>query len=154
MRETWVRSLGWEERLEKRQLPTPVFWPREFHGLYGVAKSQTRLGDFYLLLKKEFGNKSLAEVVSMWHFCRVLCVPVVTLRDAVWSVTSTCILNIWYVLIGNAHGLTSYTVWLKSIKWLLSSSIQNIRWCQCRQSVHIFIVYLTDQNGAGPLIYY
>ena len=33
MRETWVRSLGWEDPLEKERLPTPVFWPGEFHGL-------------------------------------------------------------------------------------------------------------------------
>ena len=44
MWETWVRSLGWEDPLEKREwLPTPVFWPGEFHGLYivqGVTKSR------------------------------------------------------------------------------------------------------------------
>ena len=34
MWETWVRSLGWEDLLEKGRLPTPVFWPGEFHGLY------------------------------------------------------------------------------------------------------------------------
>ena len=34
MRETWVQPLGWEDPLEKERLPTPVFWPREFHGLY------------------------------------------------------------------------------------------------------------------------
>ena len=28
----------------------PVFWPGEFHGLYGVAKSQTRLSDFHFIL--------------------------------------------------------------------------------------------------------
>ena len=33
--ETWVQSLGWEDPLEKERLPTPVFWPGEFHGLYG-----------------------------------------------------------------------------------------------------------------------
>ena len=33
MRETWVRSLGWEDPLEKERLPTPVFWAGEFHGL-------------------------------------------------------------------------------------------------------------------------
>ena len=33
MRETWVRSLGWEDPLKKERLPTPVFWPGEFHGL-------------------------------------------------------------------------------------------------------------------------
>ena len=31
MQETWVQSLGWEDPLRER-LPTPVFWPREFHG--------------------------------------------------------------------------------------------------------------------------
>ena len=31
MQETWVRSLGWEDALEKG-LPIPVFWPGEFHG--------------------------------------------------------------------------------------------------------------------------
>ena len=34
MWETWVRTLGWEDPLEKGMLPTPVFWPGEFHGLY------------------------------------------------------------------------------------------------------------------------
>ena len=34
MRETRVRSLGWEDPLEKGMLPTPVSWPGEFHGLY------------------------------------------------------------------------------------------------------------------------
>ena len=34
MRETCVQSLGWEDPLEKESLPTPVFWPGDFHGLY------------------------------------------------------------------------------------------------------------------------
>ena len=34
IRETWVRSLGWEDPLEKGKATTPVFWPEEFHGLY------------------------------------------------------------------------------------------------------------------------
>ena len=39
MRETWVRSLGWEDPLEKGthfRPPTPVFWPGEFHGVHGL----------------------------------------------------------------------------------------------------------------------
>ena len=32
--ETWVQSLCWEDPLEKGRLPTPVFWPGEFHGLH------------------------------------------------------------------------------------------------------------------------
>ena len=34
MQETWIQSVGWEDPLEKKRLPTPVFWPGEFHGLY------------------------------------------------------------------------------------------------------------------------
>ena len=29
----WVRSLVWEDPWRKERLPTPVFWPGEFHGL-------------------------------------------------------------------------------------------------------------------------
>ena len=32
MRETWVRP--WVGKIPWRRLPTPVFWPGEFHGLY------------------------------------------------------------------------------------------------------------------------
>ena len=34
--ETWVRSLGWEDPMEKEWLPAPVFWPGESHGLYSA----------------------------------------------------------------------------------------------------------------------
>ena len=36
MQEIWVRSLGWEDPLEKGTATQPilVFWPGEFHGLY------------------------------------------------------------------------------------------------------------------------
>ena len=45
MRETWVSSVGWEDPQEKGNAThTPVFWPREFHGL---AKSWTQLSDFH-----------------------------------------------------------------------------------------------------------
>ena len=52
MWKTWVRSLGWNDVLEKGKEPTLVLWPGEFHGLYtvlGVTKSRTRLCDFYSL---------------------------------------------------------------------------------------------------------
>ena len=32
--EIWVRSLGWEDPWRRERLPTPVFRPGEFHGLY------------------------------------------------------------------------------------------------------------------------
>ena len=38
VREMWVQSLGWEDSLEKKipweRLPTLLFWPGEYHGLY------------------------------------------------------------------------------------------------------------------------
>ena len=38
MQETLVQFLGQEDPLEKGiyRLPTPVFWPGEFHGLYSL----------------------------------------------------------------------------------------------------------------------
>ena len=42
--ETWIRSLGWEDPLERERLPTPVSWPGEFCGLYsprGQKESDT-----------------------------------------------------------------------------------------------------------------
>ena len=43
MRETCVRSLGWEDLLEKGKLPIPVFLPGESKDCidHGVTKSQT-----------------------------------------------------------------------------------------------------------------
>ena len=34
MRETWVQSLVGKISWRRERLPTPVFWPGEFHGLY------------------------------------------------------------------------------------------------------------------------
>ena len=36
----WVQSLGWEDPLEKGKATSPVFWPGEFHGLYGPWDSK------------------------------------------------------------------------------------------------------------------
>ena len=52
MWETWVRSLGWEEPLEKEMathsstLAWKIPWTEEPLGLHGVAKSWTRLSNF------------------------------------------------------------------------------------------------------------
>ena len=34
MQETWVWSMGWGDPWRRESQPTPVFWPREFQGLY------------------------------------------------------------------------------------------------------------------------
>ena len=36
VRETGVRSLGWEDPLEKGKFTHSVFWPGEFYGLYSL----------------------------------------------------------------------------------------------------------------------
>ena len=43
MQETWVQSLIGKIPWRRKRLPTPVFWPGEFHGLYSPwgLKSQT-----------------------------------------------------------------------------------------------------------------
>ena len=63
MLETWVRSLGWEDSLEKgKATHSPVFWPGEFHGLvvHGVAKSQAQLSNFHF----HFGASLIAQLVK------------------------------------------------------------------------------------------
>ena len=51
MRETWVRSLGWEDPLEKGKPTHSSFWPENSMDciVHGAAKSQTWLSDFHLL---------------------------------------------------------------------------------------------------------
>ena len=39
----WFEKIPWR----RQRLSIPVFWPGEFHGLYGVAKIRTRLSDFH-----------------------------------------------------------------------------------------------------------
>ena len=52
MQETWVCSLGWEIPWRRESLPTLVFWPGEFHGLYcpWFTKLRTRLSNFHFQL--------------------------------------------------------------------------------------------------------
>ena len=50
MREVWVRSLGWEDPLEKGKATHPSIPAGEFHGLsvvHGVTNSRTPLSDFH-----------------------------------------------------------------------------------------------------------
>ena len=51
MWETWVQSLGWEVPWRREWLPTPVFWPGEFHGLQSMRLQRVRhLSDFHFYL--------------------------------------------------------------------------------------------------------
>ena len=77
MRKTWVRSLGWEDPLEKRKATTPVFWPGEFHGLYspwGHKESDTTewlseiIGCLFYYVHYQFS--------SVTQSCPTLCDPI------------------------------------------------------------------------------
>ena len=55
MTETWVRSLGWNDALEKEKATPSSILAWRIHGLHtvlGVAKSQTRLSNFHYCLIK------------------------------------------------------------------------------------------------------
>ena len=63
MWETWAGKIPWR----RERLPTPVFWPGEFHGLFqGVTKSQTWLSDFHSDGRTE-GQKGTR--LCAWYLC-------------------------------------------------------------------------------------
>ena len=48
IRQTWVWSLGWEDPQRRESLPTLVFWPGEFQGLYSLwGSKESGLSDFH-----------------------------------------------------------------------------------------------------------
>ena len=64
MQETWVRSLGWEDPLEKGKATHPWSWPGEFRGLYspqGHKESDTTerlsLSHCLVWIRREIGGK-------------------------------------------------------------------------------------------------
>jgi len=59
----WVRKIPWR----RERLPTPVFWPGEFHGLHGVAKSQTRLSNFHFHSPSEDNTYSTLKRLTPWY---------------------------------------------------------------------------------------
>ena len=67
--EVWIQSLGWEDPLEKRKLPTPVFWSGESRGLQSM--NLQRVGHdcnfhfhFSLSKEREGGNLLGSPVVK------------------------------------------------------------------------------------------
>ena len=65
MRETWVRSLGWEDPLEGSWQPTPVFSPGESHGqrsLVGYSPWGHKESDMTEQLSTTHMN-----LVAPWH---------------------------------------------------------------------------------------
>ena len=66
MWETWVPSLGWMIPWSRDRLPTPVFWPGEFHGLYSpwgrkVSDTTEQLSLSFFTNKMGFPDSSVAK---------------------------------------------------------------------------------------------
>ena len=67
VRDTWASSRIGKIPWQRERLPTPVFWPGEFHG---VAKNWTRLSNFHSLthsiLGEQFGSVQLLSRVRLF----------------------------------------------------------------------------------------
>ena len=64
MQETWVRSLGWENPLEKGK--ATVFWPGEFHGLYRGTMGSQRVGQDWVTFTFTVAQDSSVRRVCTW----------------------------------------------------------------------------------------
>ena len=69
MQETWAQSLGWEDPLEKERLPTPVFWPGEFHGLYSPCGRKE--SDMTFTLECPGSLQAFYFIMPIYWFCFV-----------------------------------------------------------------------------------
>ena len=70
-RETWVRSLGWEDCLRKEMATdtSTIAWkipwmeePGRLHTVHGVTKSRTRLSDFTMCMQRFLKVVKVAKV--------------------------------------------------------------------------------------------
>ena len=79
MWETWIWSLCWEDPLEKERLPTPVFWPGEFRGLY--SSWSQRIGHDWVTFTFDRWEHRMLESKEFYvcvhtQLCPTLCDPI------------------------------------------------------------------------------
>ena len=75
MQETWVLSL-WEDSLEKGWLPTPIFWPGEFHeqrSLAGYSPCSHKKLDMTERLSIELFNNLINIITLRRHPVQLSC---------------------------------------------------------------------------------
>ena len=67
VRETWVRSLGWEDLLEKGMATLSSMWPGEFQGLYSLwgCKESDTTADFWREKHSRLGQR-VGEFQGIW----------------------------------------------------------------------------------------
>ena len=69
MRGTWVRSLGWEDPWRRERLPSPVFYPGEFHGLYNLWGHKESDKTEQLSLSHSSDGSAGGEKFNSIHIC-------------------------------------------------------------------------------------
>ena len=94
MQEAWVRSLGWEDSLEKGM--ASVFWPGEFLGLYspwGHKESDTnkRLSLHFTSPRGRKGQYHLQVVTTLGSYPRVNHPPAEWALEFLWNNSKVCI---------------------------------------------------------------
>ena len=121
----WVGKIPWR----REQLPTPIFWPGEFHGLYNPwGQSQTQLSsyNFHVLLQslsrvKPQCTRSLGSSATTW---KSTCQPgTQVLVCDVYYCVAPLTLGCWFVSGGEfipEH--THSAVWIKSSVGMGSAS--------------------------------
>ena len=124
MRDTWVRSLGWEDPLEEGKATTPVFWPGEFHGLYSPWGSK-ELDRAKWLSQQYFAEETshIQLTISSFEKCIIqwllvhpqCCVAFITLWLQNIFIT---LKNTSYLLSGHSHSLSHSSPWQTSIHFL------------------------------------
>ena len=87
MRETWIRSLGWEDPLEKGKAIHSRIWPGEFNSMdcivHVVVESWTRLSDFnfhththtqliHFVVQQKPTQHCKANILQLKKFCTTL----------------------------------------------------------------------------------
>ena len=131
-----IKLLPWCSSLER--LPTPAFWPGEFHGLdsHGVTESQTCLNDFHMGFSRQEYWSGLPFPSLVGHVCRSKRKSV--LKDWCWSWNSN-LLATWCEELtcwkrpcfwerwraggeGDDRGWDGRMAWLTWLMWVWTSS--------------------------------
>ena len=100
MQETWVQSLGSIPGLrrcpwERERLPSPVFWPVEFHGLYSPCGCKQSEMTEQLSLPKSIhisANGTVLFLLKMWNTSWICMSFSIELLPTVYSCPLLCLL--------------------------------------------------------------
>ena len=129
-RETWVRSLGWEDPWRRKWLPTPVFWSGEFHGLYSLWGCKELNMTEWLTFLSLPHHPSKGERCSRKGgicFLRRVSLQKWMKRERAVTVLRLLGVSFAFVLVNNLK--ISYTIYSTGRTWSLFFASVFIHWC-------------------------